>query len=65
MHHVINTFIRENAGKNLVLDFEGSDHKNLARFYKSFGACEKNYNKIIINRIPNLLFSMARAIRNK
>jgi hypothetical protein len=65
MHHLINTFIRENAGKNLILDFEGSDHKNLARFYKSFGASQKNYNKIIVNRLPNLLFSLARAIQKK
>ncbi len=65
MHFLINTFIKENAGTDLILDFEGSDNKNLARFYKSFGATEKNYYKIIINRLPGMLFSVAQAMRKK
>jgi hypothetical protein len=65
MHFLINAFIKENAGTDMILDFEGSDNKNLARFYKSFGADEKNYKKIIINRLPGMLFSLAQAIRKK
>ena len=65
MHFLISSFIEENAGKDIILDFEGSDNKNLARFYKSFGAVEKNYVKIIVNRLPDILFSMAQTIRKK
>jgi hypothetical protein len=65
MHFIVNTFIEENSGKNLLLDFEGSDNKNLARFYKSFGATEKNYKKIIVNRLPGALVSLIRKIHKK
>jgi hypothetical protein len=40
---LIDTFIRQNSGKHLTLDFEGSNDPNLARFYKSFGAKELYY----------------------
>ena len=40
---------------NLVLDFEGSDIKNLAFFYSSFGAREEKYPGIFINRLPKIL----------
>ena len=40
---LIDTFIRENSGKHLTLDFEGSNDPNLARFYKGFGAKETYY----------------------
>lgn len=65
MHFLINKFIEENANKQLILDFEGSDNKNLARFYKSFGATEKNYEEIIINKLPALLFSLAKTLKKK
>ncbi len=65
MPFLIDTFIKENAGKNLILDFEGSDNTNLARFYKSFGGIEKNYQKIVINRIPTLLFTLIKKLRKK
>jgi hypothetical protein len=65
MHNLVNKFIKENEGKNLVLDFEGSDNKNLARFYKSFGATEKNYRKIIINNLPGVIFSIAQILGKK
>ena len=41
-HLMIDHFIQDHAGKKLLLDFEGSDIKNLAWFYSSFGAQKKN-----------------------
>ena len=37
-HAIINAFIKDYAGQNLLLDFEGSDILNLAFFYSSFCA---------------------------
>lgn len=51
-HQVINTFIREHAGHDLLLDFEGSDVHNIAFFFKSFGAKEEKYPGIFYNRLP-------------
>jgi hypothetical protein len=51
-HALIDGFIKENAGKNMLLDFEGSDIKNLALFYKSFGALNEMYPSLKINRLP-------------
>jgi len=52
MYGIIDSFIKENAGKKLILDFEGSNEKNLARFYKSFGGKNFDYPGIRINRLP-------------
>lgn len=54
-HLLINAFIKDHAGKNLLLDFEGSDIRNLAFFYSSFGAVEERYGAIKLNRLPKLL----------
>jgi hypothetical protein len=51
-HALIDDFIRDNAGKNMLLDFEGSDIPNLALFYSSFGAAHEEYPAIRINRLP-------------
>ena len=51
-HYLIDRFIFENAGKNLLLDFEGSDLRNLAYFYSSFGAVHETYPALRINRLP-------------
>lgn len=54
-HALINAFIIDNAGKNLLLDFEGSDIRNLAFFYSSFGASEEKYVGIKLNRLPQIV----------
>ncbi|GAB2824523.1 GNAT family N-acetyltransferase [Ferruginibacter profundus] len=54
-HALINAFIKDNAGQNLLLDFEGSDIRSLAFFYSSFGATEEKYCGIKLNRLPRLL----------
>ncbi len=51
-HALIDHFIKEHSGKELVLDFEGSDIRNLAFFYSSFGAQEEKYAAIKRNRLP-------------
>ncbi len=37
MFFILNEYIKENAGKNLILDFNGSSDENVARLYRSFG----------------------------
>jgi hypothetical protein len=54
-HALIDAFIKDNAGKNLLLDFEGSDIPSLASFYRSFGAIHEPYPALKINRLPFFL----------
>jgi hypothetical protein len=51
-HFLIDSFIRDHAEKKIVLDFEGSDIRNLAFFYSSFGATEENFSAVRLNRLP-------------
>ena len=51
-HALIDAFIADHAGQNLLLDFEGSDIRNLAFFYSSFGAKQEIYPALKINRLP-------------
>lgn len=51
-HALIDAFIKDNAGKNIVLDFEGSDIPGLAVFYRGFGALHEPYPVLRINRLP-------------
>ena len=51
-HSLINTFIKEHAGQNLLLDFEGSDIANLAFFYSSFGATAEKFGGLKLNKLP-------------
>ncbi len=64
---LIDTFIRENSGKHLTLDFEGSNDPNLARFYKGFGAKElyyPHYEKNSLNPVLRAGFEMFRNLKN-
>ena len=51
-HALIDAFIKDNAGKDLKLDFEGSDIESLAFFYDGFGAKEELYLFLKINKLP-------------
>jgi hypothetical protein len=51
-HLMIDHFIREHAGEDLTLDFEGSNISSLAFFYKSFGAQLEKYPGIKLNKLP-------------
>ena len=65
MTFLIDSVIREFSPSKLVLDFEGSNDPNLARFYKGFGAKEVEYKSLIINRLPlpvKCLFSIYRKV---
>ncbi|MEO6233281.1 MAG: hypothetical protein ABJB11_04975 [Ferruginibacter sp.] len=53
-HALLNAFIKDHAGQDLLLDFEGSDIRNLAFFYSSFGATQEKYAGIKLNRLPKL-----------
>lgn len=52
MPWLIDGFIAHNQQKTITLDFEGSNDPNLARFYKSFGATNVPYLRIIKNKLP-------------
>lgn len=54
-HALIDAFIKDHSGSNLLLDFEGSDIHSLAFFYSSFGAKEERYAGIRLNRLPWVL----------
>jgi len=54
-HTLINAFIKDHAGEDLLLDFEGSDIPSLAFFYSSFGAVEEKYSAVRLNRLPTYL----------
>ncbi len=51
-HALIDAFISDHSGQPLLLDFEGSDIRNLAFFYSSFGAVQEIYPALKINRLP-------------
>jgi hypothetical protein len=55
MFLLIDTFIRNNAGKSMILDFEGSNIPGIARFYNGFGASPMVYYSVHANRLPTFL----------
>lgn len=59
-HALIDAFIKDHAGKKMVLDFEGSDILSLAHFYSGFGAVNEVYAGIKVNRLPFYLRWMKR-----
>ncbi len=52
MHYLIADTIKKYSGENKILDFEGSNNVNLARFYKSFGSKEVVYLRYKNNKLP-------------
>ena len=51
-HALIDAFIKDHAAQDLILDFEGSDIRNLAFFYEGFGANFEIYPGLKINKLP-------------
>lgn len=51
-YYFIGELIRQYAGRVMKLDFEGSDIKNVADFYLSFGPQEEKYHLYRLNRYP-------------
>jgi hypothetical protein len=54
-HSLIDAFIKDYAGKDLLLDFEGSDISSLAFFYSSFGATAEMYVGLKQNNLPKIM----------
>jgi hypothetical protein len=54
MTFLIDKVIHENSHDQLVLDFEGSDDDNLARFYQGFGSTEVDYPSYLMNHLPKI-----------
>lgn len=54
MTFMLDHVIRENAGKDMAFDFEGSDNEQLARFYLGFGGTEVKYPSLAFNRLSAL-----------
>jgi hypothetical protein len=52
MFLLVDYYIRKNAGKKVIMDFEGSMIPGIARFFESFGAEETNYSRIIRSSFP-------------
>lgn len=52
MYFLVDGFIRENAGLQVTLDFEGSMIEGVARFYAGFGATAETYSQLKLNRLP-------------
>ena len=54
-HAMLDSFIHDHAGQDLILDFEGSNVSRIAFFFKGFGAVELPYPGLRLNRLPRLL----------
>ena len=52
MFRIVDTFIRRHAGKEMILDFEGSMVPSIARFFRGFGADPVMYQRVRFNRFP-------------
>lgn len=52
---IFNTFIKEHAGNNLILDFEGSSLPGVARFFEGWGAKPETYYAYKQNNLPLFL----------
>ena len=51
-HLLMDHSIKKFCGRPLVLDFEGSDHPNFARFYEQYGAKPEYFAFVRRNRLP-------------
>jgi len=52
MYFLIDRFISEHAGKDYLLDFEGSMIPGVARLYEGFGATPETYHQFRYNNLP-------------
>jgi hypothetical protein len=55
MFKLVDAFIRDHAGTGLILDFEGSNIPNVARFFTGFGAHPEIYQGVSFDRLPVFL----------
>lgn len=52
MFRIVDTLIREHAGSELILDFEGSNIPSVARFFAGFGARPETYQSVGFRKFP-------------
>lgn len=52
LHTLINYFITNRTNEVKILDFEGSDNPNLARFYAQFGSVNYPYPELYFSKLP-------------
>lgn len=52
MFFLMNHIIKEYSNQKQMLDFEGSEISNVARFFSGFGAYQLPYYRLVINRLP-------------
>ncbi|NQY09804.1 MAG: GNAT family N-acetyltransferase [Flavobacteriales bacterium] len=64
MHFVFDKAIENFIANYDVLDFGGSNVKSVARFYKNFGAVDKSYKILNIDKLPMVL-SALKKLKNK
>lgn len=64
MPFLIDSVVKQYAGKNIILDFEGSNDPGLARFYRSFGASQCTYPAIKIYRFPKWVNFAFKTVKN-
>lgn len=55
MFLLVDRFIHENSNEYLILDFNGSNNPDIARFYRGFGATACSYQHIQQNNLPWIL----------
>lgn len=55
MHFLMDKYIIQNAGKDLIFDFGGSSVDSVARFNNSFGSKEAVYLRIQRNNLPKFV----------
>jgi len=58
MPYLLDSYIKAHSQVPVILDFEGSNDPNLARFYKSFGSTKIHYPHFFSNQLP-WYFSLA------
>jgi hypothetical protein len=58
----IDEFLRQHQNSSKIFDFEGSDLKNVADFYRSFGPRVEPYYLYINNRLPSFLRRLSKKI---
>lgn len=51
-HALLDRCIQTYAGSPMIIDFEGSDHPEFARFYEQYGATPEYYPFVKLNRLP-------------
>jgi hypothetical protein len=64
MFLVIDRVIQEYEGKNMVLDFEGSNMANIARFFTGFGAMAQSYQRISFDNVVGKIVQKIRDVRS-